>query len=75
MSESQAQAYERGEYPDMPPPASEIGVWGWVYHNLLSTKMNFFITLVTLYFLWLIIPPGLDWLFFNAVFDAASRDE
>ena len=64
-----------GEFPDLPPPRTEIGVWGWVYHNLLSTKLNFFITVVTLYFLWLIVPPSLNWLFFDAVFTGASRDE
>ena len=69
------QTYEAGKHPDLPPPRSEIGVWGWVYHNLLSTKLNFFITLVTIYFLWLIIPPSLNWLFFSAVFEGASRDE
>jgi general L-amino acid transport system permease protein len=72
---SEQQTYEVGKYPDLPPPRSEIGLWGWVYHNLLSTKLNFFITIVTLYFLWIIVPPSLDWLFFNAVFEGASRDE
>jgi general L-amino acid transport system permease protein len=72
---SEQQTYAPGTHPDLPPPRTEIGVWGWVYHNLLSTKLNFFITLVTIYFLWLIVPPSLDWLFFNAVFEGASRDE
>lgn len=75
MSEQQTQTYEPGTHPDLPPPASEIGVWGWVYHNLLSTKLNFVITVATLYLLWIIIPPSLNWLFFNAVFEGASRDE
>ena len=72
---TQGNTHAPGEHPDLPPPATEIGVWGWIYHNLLSTKMNFFITVVTLYFLYLIVPPMLDWLFFNAVFEGASRDE
>ncbi len=69
------QTYEAGKHPDLPPPRSEIGAWGWIYHNLLSTKLNFIITVVTIYFLWLIVPPSLNWLFFNAVFEGASRDE
>ncbi len=67
--------HEPGQHPDLPPPRTEVGVWGWVYHNLLSTKMNFAITVVTIYFLYLIIPPMVDWLFFNAVYNAGSRDE
>ena len=69
------QTYAPGTHPDLPPPRSEIGIWGWIYHNLLSTKLNFFITLATIYLLWVIIPPSLNWLFFNAVFEGASRDE
>ena len=75
MSEQQTQTYEPGAHPDLPPPATEIGVWGWIYHNLLSTKMNFFITLATLYLLYIIIPPMIDWLFLHSVFNAGSRDE
>ncbi len=72
---SQGKTHEPGTHPDLPPPATEIGVWGWIYHNLLSTKINFIITVVTIYFLYVIIPPMLNWLFFNAVFEGASRDE
>jgi general L-amino acid transport system permease protein len=33
-------------HPDLPPPASEVGVYGWVYHNLFSTWYNIALTLV-----------------------------
>lgn len=64
-----------GEHPDMAPPASEVGVYGWVRHNLLSSTTNIVITVLTIYFLYLLIPPMLDWILFNAVFSAESRDD
>ena len=28
----QTQSYAPGDFPDLPPPASEVGVRGWIYH-------------------------------------------
>jgi general L-amino acid transport system permease protein len=67
--------YEPGTHPSMPPPVTEFGAIGWIRHNLLSSKTNIIITAVTLYFLYLVVPPMLNWLFFDAVFEGASRDE
>ena len=64
-----------GEHPDLPPPATEVGVIGWINHNLFSSWTNRIITVVTLYFLYIIIPPMLNWAFFDAVFVADSRDD
>ncbi len=72
---STEQTHVAGTHPDLPPPASEIGVYGWIRHNLLSSTTNIVITLLTIYLLYTILPPLLNWLFFNAVFDGASRDE
>ena len=36
----EGKTYEPGTHPDMPPPASEIGVYGWVYNNLLKGWVN-----------------------------------
>ena len=72
---STEQTHVAGTHPDLPPPATERGVYGWIYHNLLSSKTNIAITLVTIYLLYIILPPMFNWLFYNAVFDGASRDE
>ncbi len=58
----------------MPPPATEIGIVGWVRHNLLSSTTNIVITIVTFYLLYIIVPPLANWLFLDAVFSADSRD-
>jgi len=74
MSE-QTQTYEPGKHPSLPPPPNMVGVVGWIRANLLGSTTNIVITVVTIYLLWVIVPPTLNWLFFNAVFEGASRDE
>jgi general L-amino acid transport system permease protein len=64
-----------GEHPDLPPPVTEVGVIGWIRHNLFSSTSNIVITVLTLYLLYGIVPPMLNWLFLDAVFSADSRDD
>ena len=64
-----------GEHPDLPPPVTEVGAIGWIRKNLFSSTSNIVITVLTLYLLYVIIPPMLNWLFLNAVFVADSRDD
>jgi general L-amino acid transport system permease protein len=64
-----------GEHPDLPPPITEVGVIGWIRHNLFSSTTNIVITVLTLYLLYVIVPPLLNWLFLDAVFSAESRDD
>ena len=71
----EGKTYEPGTYPDLPPPASTVGIVGWVRENLLSSTTNIVLTILTLYFLWVVLPPSINWLFLNAVFEGASRDE
>jgi len=72
---SSEKSYIAGEHPDLPPPATEVGVIGWINHNLFSSWSNRIITLLTAYFLYLIVPPMLNWLFLDAIFVADSRDD
>jgi len=72
---SSEKSYIAGEHPDLPPPATEVGVIGWINHNLFSSWSNRIITVLTLYFLYIIIPPMMNWLFLDAVFVADSRDD
>ena len=70
-----AQSYEAGQHPDMPPPRSEVGVLGWVKHNLFSTPLNAALTILAVWFLWILLPPLIDWMFLDAVWTADSRKE
>ncbi len=63
------QNYEPGKHPDLPPPPMQVGYMGWLRSNFFSSPFNFFLTFAALYFLYVTIPPILDWAVFNAVFD------
>ena len=47
---STEKSYAPGEHPDMAPPVTEVGVIGWVRHNLFSSTTNIVITVLTIYF-------------------------
>jgi len=67
--------YPVGNHPALKPPIGGTGVLLWLRKNLFSTPFNIALTLLTFYFLWLVIPALLDWLFFDAVFVGGSRVE
>ncbi|MBT5500229.1 MAG: amino acid ABC transporter permease [Thiotrichales bacterium] len=50
------------------PPISQIGAVLWFKTNLFSSWVNTGLTAASLYLLYLIFPPLLDWMFFNASF-------
>lgn len=59
--------------PDLPPPASEIGVTGWLRKNLFSSPLNGLLTLFALYLLYLTIPPVIEWAFIKANWIGTDR--
>ena len=71
----QAGKYEPGTHPDLPPPIASRGVVKWVRENLIATPTDIVLTLVSLYLLYLIVPPLVDWMFLDSVVNAGSRDE
>ena len=68
-------SYVPGTHPDLPPPRRTTGVVGWIHQNLLSSPLNIALTLVGVYFLYLIVPPVLDWAVLKAIWTADSRNE
>ena len=63
----------------MRPPRSEVGVIGWLRHNLFSSWGNTLLTVVGLYVVWQLIDGIISWGFVNAVWSgddgAACRVE
>jgi general L-amino acid transport system permease protein len=59
--------------PDEPAPITEVGVVGWMRKNLFSSIPYTILTLFSLYLIWLIVPPILEFAFFNAVWEGADR--
>ena len=48
------------------PPVTRVGVIGWVRVNLFSSVFNSFLTIVTLYLLWKIVPAFVRWAFIDS---------
>ncbi|MEN8221551.1 MAG: amino acid ABC transporter permease [Pseudomonadota bacterium] len=61
-------------HPDLPPPMATVGVLGWLRNNLFSSFFNTILTFFSLYLLYLIIPPIVQWAFVNADWFGESRD-
>jgi len=67
--------YLPGTYPDLPAPVFTRGPLGWIKENLFGSATNTVLTLLTLYLLYLILPPLLDWFFIDAAYEGASRKD
>ncbi len=67
--------YPPGTHPDLPPPGISLGPVLWIKESLFSSATNVFLTVVSVYFLWLVIPPLIEWAFFDAAFTGESRKE
>jgi len=61
-------------HPDLPPPIATVGVLGWLRNNLFSSFFNTILTFFSLYLLYLIIPPIVQWAFVNADWFGESSD-
>ncbi len=59
--------------PSLPPPLTAIGPLGWLRRNLFSSPANALLTLLGLYLLYLLIPPVLRWVLFDADWVGDSR--
>ena len=54
--------------PSLPPPSTAVGPVAWVRQNLFSSPLNVFLTLFSLYVLYLLVPPIIEWGVINATF-------
>ena len=75
MNSSLEKEYVPGTHPDLPPPVKTTGLLAWGKQNLFSSPLNSVLTLLSLWFLWSIIPPFLDWAFVNSIWTAGNRQE
>jgi general L-amino acid transport system permease protein len=50
----------------MKPPATRVGVVGWMRANLFNGVFNSILTLLTLLLLWQTVPPLVKWAFIQA---------
>lgn len=52
---------------DIKPPATQVGVIGWMRTNLFNGWFNSLLTILTVYGLWLIVPPLVRWAFIDSL--------
>jgi len=69
-------AFARTELAEkLAPPVTATGAIGWLRRNLFNSWFNILLTLVSLYLIWLIVPPLVKFLIIDAVWDGAGRDD
>jgi len=70
---SEQRQYPLGEHPDLPPPGISIGPINWIKDNLFGSVTDTILTLLAVYFLYLVVPGFVDWAFLSADFFADDR--
>lgn len=60
--------------PAQQPPSQTVGPIAWLRANLFSSWGNSITTLLMIYFLYLVIPPIIDWSFVSANWDGTNQD-
>jgi len=75
MSATASEARIPGTHPDLPPPPTEIGIRGWLYHNLFSGWFNATVTVLSALLLAWILSQLLPWLFFDAYWSGNERSD
>ncbi len=61
--------------PDLPPPASETGVIGWMRQKLFSSPFNIGLTVIALYIIYASLIPLIDWALISADFAGSSQKD
>ena len=74
MAKAQSLEFKPGEHPDLPAPRGVTGPQAWIKNNLLSSPSNIVMTVLSLWFLYKIVPGSLEWLFFDAAFTGEDRN-
>ena len=55
------------------PPVTHIGVIGWARYNLFNGVFNSILTIVTLFFLWKVVPPLFRWAFIDSAWHTTGQ--
>lgn len=55
------------------PPLSQVGVFGWIRHNLFNGYFNSVLTILILLAAWQVIPPFIRWTFIDSVWNTSGE--
>jgi general L-amino acid transport system permease protein len=59
---------------ELKPPATSVGVLGWMRSNLFNGWFNSLITIIIIYGLWVIIPPLVRWAFIDSLWMSTGAE-
>jgi general L-amino acid transport system permease protein len=58
---------------ELKPPVTSVGAIGWVRANLFNGWFNSILTMITLFFLWKIVPPLVRWAFIDSMWHTTGQ--
>ena len=56
------------------PPVTQVGIIGWVRTNLFKGWFNTLLTIITVYLLWIIVPPLISWAFIDSLWYSTGAE-
>lgn len=59
--------------PSLPPPQNSVGAVAWIRKNFFSSPLNIALTIISLYILYLLVPPMVQWVFIDATWSGTSK--
>ena len=59
---------------ELKPPLTSVGIIGWVRSNLFKGWFNSLLTIITIYCLWLIVPPLIRWAFIDSLWISTGAE-
>jgi general L-amino acid transport system permease protein len=65
---------DKKEVETITPPVTQVGVVGWIRNNLFKGWLNSILTLITIYFLWKIVPPLIRWAFIDSLWLSSGAE-
>jgi general L-amino acid transport system permease protein len=57
---------------DLKPPVTSVGAIGWIRANFFNSPFNSFLTILILVFLYLTVPPFVEWAFLDSLWDSSG---
>ncbi|RJR50543.1 MAG: amino acid ABC transporter permease [Desulfobacteraceae bacterium] len=58
---------------ELTPPKTSVGVPGWIRKNLFSSAWNTILTILTVFLLWVTVPPLIRWAFIDSAWIASAK--
>jgi len=65
---------DKGKIEPTKPPVTSVGVIGWGRANLFNSWFNSILTLLTLFVLWKVVPPFINWAFIDSLWWSTSAE-